>query len=107
MNSYEYMRNKRKMVEKRKRVCTTLPKCHMLTFLDYQTCYQLKVETLHFNPVVLCTNDLIRIFMNIHKIIRSKRKCLKGCTYNITHMSAVNYSKLPKLVPNKRSVIVI
>ena len=27
---------------------------------------------------------------------------LKGCTYNITHMSAANYSKLPKLVPNER-----
>ena len=27
---------------------------------------------------------------------------LKGCTYNITHMSAAFYSKLPKLVPNKR-----
>ena len=27
---------------------------------------------------------------------------LKGCTYNITHMSAANYSRLPKFVPNKR-----
>ena len=26
----------------------------------------------------------------------------KGCTYNITHMLAANYSKLPNLVPNKR-----
>ena len=52
MNIYEYMRNKRKMVEKMKRVCTPLPKCQLLTFLDYQTCYQIKVETLHFNPVV-------------------------------------------------------
>ena len=102
MNSYEYMRNKRKMVEKIKRVCTTLPKCQLLTFLDYQTCYQFKVETLHFNPVVLYTNDLICIFMNINENFRSKRKCLKGCTYNITHMSVVNYSKLPNLVPNKR-----
>ena len=27
---------------------------------------------------------------------------LKECTYNITHMSAANYSRLPKLVPNER-----
>ena len=43
--------------------------------------------------------------MNIDETIRNKRKMiekLKGCTYNITHMSAANYSKLPKLVPNER-----
>ena len=52
MNIYENMRNKRKMIEKIRRVCTTLPKCQMLTFLDYQTCYQIKVETLPVNPLV-------------------------------------------------------
>ena len=52
MNIYENMSNKRKMVEKIRRVCTTLPKCQLLTFLDYQTCYQIKVETIHVNPVV-------------------------------------------------------
>ena len=51
MNIYENMRNKRKMVEKIRRLCT-LPKCQLLNFLDYQTCYQIKVETLHANPVV-------------------------------------------------------
>ena len=43
--------------------------------------------------------------MNINEIIRNKRKMLetlKGSTYNITHMSAANYSKLPKLVPTER-----
>ena len=49
---YENMRNKRKMEEKIRRVCTILPKCKLLTFLDYQTCYQIKVEKLHFNPIV-------------------------------------------------------
>ena len=52
MNIYENMRNKRKMVVKIRRVCTTLPKFQLLTFLDYQPCYQIKVETLHFNPAV-------------------------------------------------------
>ena len=52
MNIYKNMRNKRKMVEKIKKVCTSLPKCQLLTFLDYQTCYQIKVETLHAYPVV-------------------------------------------------------
>ena len=52
MNIYENMRNKRKKEEKIRRVCTILPKCKLLTFLDYQTCYQIKVETLHFNPIV-------------------------------------------------------
>ena len=51
-NIYENMRNKRKKEEKIRRVCTILPKCKLLTFLDYQTCYQIKVETLHFNPIV-------------------------------------------------------
>ena len=32
---------------------------------------------------------------------------LKGRTYNKTHMSAANYSKLPKLVPTERWVIVL
>ena len=50
MNIYENMRNKRKMVEKIIRVCTILPKCKLLTSLDFQTCYQTKVETLH--PIV-------------------------------------------------------
>ena len=93
-----FMRNKRKIGGKR-RVCTTLPKCQLLTFLDYQTCYQIKVETLHFNPVVWYTNDLIWIFKNINENIKNKRKMLEtfnGCTYNITHMSDANYSKLPK-----------
>ena len=43
--------------------------------------------------------------MNINGNIRNKRKMLenlKGCTYNITQMSAANYSKLPELVPNDR-----
>ena len=52
MNIYENMRNKRKIVDKIRRVCTTIPKCQLLAFLDYQTRYQIKVETLHFNPVV-------------------------------------------------------
>ena len=37
--------NKRKVVEKIRRVCTILPKFKLLTFLDYQTCYQIKGET--------------------------------------------------------------
>ena len=43
--------------------------------------------------------------MNINENIRNKRKMLenlKGCTYNMTHMSAANYSKLQELVPNER-----
>ena len=43
--------------------------------------------------------------MNIYENIRNNRKMvkkLKGYTYNITHMSAANYSRLPKLVPNVR-----
>ena len=52
MNIYENIRNQRKMVEKIRRACTTLPKCQLLTFLDYQNCYQVKVETLHVSPVV-------------------------------------------------------
>ena len=52
MNIYKNMRNKRKMVEKIRRECTILRKCKLLTFLDYQTYYQIKVETLHFNSIV-------------------------------------------------------
>ena len=52
MNIYENMRNKKKNGRKNRRVCTILPKCKLLTFLDNQTCYQIKVETLHFNPIV-------------------------------------------------------
>ena len=99
MNVYENMRNKRKMVLKIRRVCTPLSNCQLLTFLDYQTCNQIKVETLH----------LICIFININENIRNKRKMLetlKGCKYNITHMSAANYFKLPNLVPNEQGVIV-
>ena len=43
--------------------------------------------------------------MNINENIKNKRKMLenlKGCMYNIAHMSAANYSKLPKLVPYER-----
>ena len=43
MKNYE---NKRKMVENiRGVVRTALPKCQLLSILDYQTCNQLKVET--------------------------------------------------------------
>ena len=37
--------------------------------------------------------------MNINENIRNKSKLvenLKGCTYNITHVSAANYSRLPE-----------
>ena len=43
--------------------------------------------------------------MNINENIRSKRKLLvnlKGCTYNITHMSAAYYSRFLNLVANER-----
>ena len=43
--------------------------------------------------------------MNINENIRNKRNMLeylKGCTYNITHLSAANNPRLPKLVPNER-----
>ena len=42
--------------------------------------------------------------MNINENIRNKRKMveyLRGCTNNINHISAANYSRLQKLVPNK------
>ena len=42
--------------------------------------------------------------MNINENIRNTRKMvenLKGCTYNITHMPAANFSRLLKLLPNK------
>ena len=74
------------MVEKIRRVCTILPKCKLLTFLDCQACYQIKVETLHFNPIVWYTHYLIHIFMNINENIRNKRKSVrkfKG-VYSIT-----------------------
>ena len=48
--------------------------------------------------------------MNMNENIRNKRKMvenLKGYTYNITQMSAANYSRLPKLVPNECWVIVL
>ena len=48
--------------------------------------------------------------MNININIRNKRKMLenlKECTYNKIHMAAANFSRLPKLVPNKRRVIVL
>ena len=48
MNIYENKRSKGKMVEKIRRVRTTLPKCQLYTILDYQTCCQ--IETLH--PIV-------------------------------------------------------
>ena len=32
---------------------------------------------------------------------------LMGCTNNIIHMSAANYYRLPKLVPNKSVVTVL
>ena len=42
--------------------------------------------------------------MNINENIRNKRKMvehLRGCTNNIIHISAANYSRLQKLVPNE------
>ena len=48
--------------------------------------------------------------MIINENIRNKRKMfenLKGCTYNIIHMSAANNSRLQKLVPSERWVIVL
>ena len=41
--------------------------------------------------------------MNIYENMRNKRKNgrKKGGTYNITLMSAANYSRLPKLLQNK------
>ena len=53
---------------------------------------------------MIYTNYLICIIKNIYENIRNKKnmlETLKGCTYNITHMSAANYSKLPKLIPNE------
>ena len=38
------MRNKRKTEEKIRSVHTTLPKCQLLTILDYQTCNHIKVR---------------------------------------------------------------
>ena len=73
------------MVEKIRRVCKTLPKCQLLTFLDYQTCYQIKVETLHANPVVWYTNNLICIFMNINENIRNNRKMLETKGVYVQH----------------------
>ena len=59
MNFYENMRNKRKKVEKNKegtektnRVVGTYNITYMSAILDYQTCYQIKSETLHFNSIV-------------------------------------------------------
>ena len=73
------MRNKRKVVEKiREGVRTALPKCQLLTILDYQTCYQIKVETYHFYPVVWYTNYLICIFRNINENIRNKRQMVEN-----------------------------
>ena len=46
--------------------------------------------------------------MNINENIRNKRKIvknLKGCSYSITHLSAANYSRHPKLLPNESLVI--
>ena len=42
--------------------------------------------------------------MNINENIRNKRKNrnFKGVYVQITHMSAANYSKLPRLVSNER-----
>ena len=43
--------------------------------------------------------------MNINETFEIREKMLEnlnGCTYNITHMSAANYSRLPKLVSNER-----
>ena len=41
--------------------------------------------------------------MKINENIRNKRKFRnsKGCTYNIAHMAAANYPRLPKLAPNE------
>ena len=117
MNIYENLRNKRKLVEKIRgggwgvggggggggRMLTTLPKCQLLTILNYQICYQIKVEITHYNPIVWYTHSLICIFVNINENVRNKWKMLenlKGCMYNITHMSTANYSRLPKMVPN-------
>ena len=44
--------------------------------------------------------------MNINENIRNKSKMvenLKGCTYNITHVSAANYSRLPEYQMNVES----
>ena len=47
--------------------------------------------------------------MNINENIeiRENGRTFNGCTNNITYMSAGNYSRLPKLVPNESSVIVL
>ena len=41
--------------------------------------------------------------MNINENIRNKRMVenVKGCTYNITHMSAANYSRLTSKIGTK------
>ena len=44
MNVYENIRNTIKMVEKLSRVCPTFPKCQLLIFEEYQTCYQIKLK---------------------------------------------------------------
>ena len=49
----------------------------------------------------------MKIIMKTLEIREKMFENLKGCTNSITHMSAANYSKLPKLGPNERCVIVL
>ena len=46
-------------------------------------------------------------FLRKHEKYEKMVEHLKGCMYNIIHMSAANYSRLPKLVPNASWVIVL
>ena len=53
------MRNKIKLVEKLRNVPTTLPICQLLTILDYQTGYEIKVQSEEFYSIILYAIDLI------------------------------------------------
>ena len=49
MNINENIRNKRKMVEKLRRIPTKLPLQQLLTILSYKIWYPIKVETKPFD----------------------------------------------------------
>ena len=57
-------------------VPTPLPECQLLTILDYQTCYQITVETNYFITLYTMigdTNHFNIILLNINLNVRNMR----------------------------------
>ena len=78
--------------------------------LKEQTWCQLIAMTQPFISTVRCFRRLIYIFMKININIRTKRKIaekIKGYTYKITYIAAVNCPRVANIMLNSSLYIII